>query len=144
LTISTKFRRASITSLPAILIMIFAGISNSQSTPSRVVSGVVTTDKNEVVPNVTIVIEFASGKKETLTDADGRFGLSVPNEPKRIKHGLDFNFAIDNLNNKRYWETQNYLESRVTPAADAKFRVHGTPAYPKSFTLGLTFRLGEK
>ena len=63
---------------------------------------------------------------------------------KRIRHGLDFNFAIDNLNNKRYWETQNYLESRVTPVDDAKFRVHGTPAYPVSFTLGLTFRLGEK
>ena len=35
---------------------------------------------------------------------------------KRIRHGMDFNFAIDNLNNKRYWETQNYLESRVSPA----------------------------
>jgi len=31
---------------------------------------------------------------------------------RRIRHGVDFNFAIDNLNDKRYWETQNYLESR--------------------------------
>ena len=83
--IATKFRRASTTSLAAILIMVFAGISNSQSTPSRVVSGVVTTDKNEIVPNVKIVVEFASGRKETLTDADGRFRLSVPNGPLQLK-----------------------------------------------------------
>jgi outer membrane receptor protein involved in Fe transport len=63
---------------------------------------------------------------------------------KRIRHGMDFNFAIDNLNNKRYWETQNYLESRVTPADNAIFRVHGTPGYPIGVTIGLTFRLGEK
>ena len=62
---------------------------------------------------------------------------------KRIRHGLDFNFAIDNLNNKRYWETQNYLESRVTPASDPKLRVHGTPGYARGFTVGFTFRLGE-
>src|SRR5438477_2780778 len=65
--------------------MVFAGISNSQSTPSRVISGVVTTDKNEMVPNVTIVVEFASEKKETLTDADGSFRLSVPNGPLQLK-----------------------------------------------------------
>jgi outer membrane receptor protein involved in Fe transport len=63
---------------------------------------------------------------------------------KRISHGVDFNFAIDNLNNKRYWETQNYLESRVSPEALPAFRVHGTPGYPVGVTLGMTFRLGEK
>ncbi len=44
---------------------------------------------------------------------------------KRIRHAVDFNFSIDNLNDKRYYETQNYLESRVTPTDDSKFRVHG-------------------
>jgi outer membrane receptor protein involved in Fe transport len=63
---------------------------------------------------------------------------------KRIRHNIDFNFAIDNLNNKGYWETQNYLESRVTPAAPVIARIHGTPGYPIGFTVGLTFRLGEK
>jgi outer membrane receptor protein involved in Fe transport len=63
---------------------------------------------------------------------------------KQLLHNLDFNFAIDNLNNKRYWETQNYLESRVTPTSDAIARVHGTPGYPIGVTVGLTFRLGEK
>jgi outer membrane receptor protein involved in Fe transport len=63
---------------------------------------------------------------------------------KRIRHGMDFNFAIDNLNNKRFYETQNYLESRVSPTAEPRFRVHGTPGYPIGFTVGLTLRLFEK
>jgi hypothetical protein len=85
LKIATKFRRAGTTSLTAILIMVFAGISNSQSTPSRVISGVVTTDKNEMVPSVKIVVECPSGEKETLTDADGRFRLSVPNGRLKLR-----------------------------------------------------------
>jgi outer membrane receptor protein involved in Fe transport len=63
---------------------------------------------------------------------------------KRICHGVDFNFAIDNLNNKRYHETQNYFESRVAPTNEAMFRVHATPGFPIGFTVGMTFRLGEK
>jgi outer membrane receptor protein involved in Fe transport len=63
---------------------------------------------------------------------------------RQVRHNLDLNFAIDNLNNKRFWETQNYLESRVTPTVAPQFRVHGTPGYPIGFTVGMTFRFGEK
>jgi len=64
---------------------------------------------------------------------------------KRIRHGVDFNFAIDNLNNKRYWETQNYFVSRLADEPlDGRARVHATPGFPIGFTAGLTFRLGEK
>jgi outer membrane receptor protein involved in Fe transport len=64
---------------------------------------------------------------------------------KRIRHDVDFNFAIDNLNNKRYWETQNYFVSRLADEpAEGIARVHGTPGSPIGFTLGFTFRLGEK
>jgi outer membrane receptor protein involved in Fe transport len=63
---------------------------------------------------------------------------------KQIRHGLGLNFAADNLNNKPYWETQNYFESRVTPTAPVLARVHGTPGYPIGFTVGLTVRLFEK
>ena len=63
---------------------------------------------------------------------------------KSLRHNLDFNFAIDNLNDKQYWETQNYLESRVSPTAPILARVHGTPGYPIGVTVGLTYRLGEK
>ena len=64
---------------------------------------------------------------------------------KTIRHGLDFNFAIDNLNDKRYWETQNFVVSRLpSEPVGGIARVHGTPGYPIGFTVGLTFRLGEK
>ena len=63
---------------------------------------------------------------------------------KRIRHGMDLNFAIDNLNNKRYWETQNYFESRVSPDDPAIARLHGTPGFPIGVTVGMTFRFGEK
>jgi hypothetical protein len=64
---------------------------------------------------------------------------------KQIRHGLDFNFAIDNLNNKSYWETQNYLASRLQnePLAGIA-RVHATPGYPIGVGVGLTLHLGEK
>jgi outer membrane receptor protein involved in Fe transport len=64
---------------------------------------------------------------------------------KSIRRGVDFNFAIDNLNDKRYWGTQNFIVSRLPgEPLDGVARVHGTPGYPIGFTVGLTFRLGEK
>lgn len=64
---------------------------------------------------------------------------------KRIRHGVDFNFAIDNLNNKRYWETQNYFQSQLqTEIIPPAPRIHGTPGSPIGFTVGFTYRLGEK
>ncbi|HEV2666813.1 MAG TPA: hypothetical protein VG324_17975 [Blastocatellia bacterium] len=55
-----------------------------------------------------------------------------------------FNPSIDNLTDKRYFETQNYFESRVSPGAEARARIHGTPGYPVGVSVGLTFRLGAK
>jgi hypothetical protein len=63
---------------------------------------------------------------------------------KRLRRWVDFNFAIDNLTNKRYYETQNYFESRLRPGDDVISRIHVTPAYPITFTIGLTFRLFAK
>jgi hypothetical protein len=64
---------------------------------------------------------------------------------KQIRHGLEFNVAIDNLNDKQYWETQNYFVSRVSNEPTAGFaRVHATPAYPVGVTLGVTVHIGEK
>lgn len=59
---------------------------------------------------------------------------------KKIRSGFEWNLAIDNLNNKRYYETQNLFDSRVTPSAPVEARVHGTPGYPIGFTTGLTWR----
>ncbi len=59
---------------------------------------------------------------------------------KALGRGLEWNLSLDNLNNKRYYETQNFFDSRVTPAAPVEARVHGTPGYPIGFTTGLTWR----
>jgi len=63
---------------------------------------------------------------------------------KRIRRWVDLNFSIDNLFNKRYLETQNYFESRVSPDAEAITRIHGTPGYPFGATVGVTFHLFGK
>jgi outer membrane receptor protein involved in Fe transport len=59
---------------------------------------------------------------------------------KQSRSGIDLNLAIDNVANKKYYETQNYFESRVTPQAPSISRIHGTPGYPFAITLGITFR----
>jgi Transposase DDE domain len=63
---------------------------------------------------------------------------------KRIRPWVDFKLSIDNLTDKRYFEWQNYFESHVTPGAEARARIHGTPGYPVGVSAGLTFRLGAK
>ena len=47
----------------------------------RIVSGIVIAEHNEVVSGARIEVQFATGKKETLSDAAGRFHLIVPREP---------------------------------------------------------------
>ncbi|HEY0173611.1 MAG TPA: TonB-dependent receptor [Pyrinomonadaceae bacterium] len=73
-------------------------------------------------------------------------GLDVVdlNVNKRLRRDLDFNFAVDNLFNKRYYETQNFFESRVRPGEESAARVHATPGFPFGVTVGLTFRFGGK
>ena len=62
---------------------------------------------------------------------------------RQVRRWVDFNLSIDNLTNKRYFETQNYFESRLRPG-DPVARIHGTPGYPIGLTVGLTFRLFSK
>jgi hypothetical protein len=69
------------------------------------------------------------------------FDLSVT---RPIRRWVDFNFSLDNLASKVYYETQNYFESRVTPAAPIVSRIHGTPGFPIGVTVGATFHLLSK
>jgi outer membrane receptor protein involved in Fe transport len=62
---------------------------------------------------------------------------------RRIRRGVELNIAFDNLTNRDYYETQNYFESRL-PGQDAMSRIHGTPGYPLTVAVGLTFRLKGK
>ncbi|MEJ7622860.1 MAG: TonB-dependent receptor [Pyrinomonadaceae bacterium] len=63
---------------------------------------------------------------------------------KRLRTWVDVNFAIDNLLNKRYFETQNFFESRACQTCEILPRIHATPGYPFTATVGLTFRIGRK
>ncbi len=69
------------------------------------------------------------------------FDISVS---RQLSHSVDFNLAIDNFTNKRYFETQNYFESRLRPGDPVVARIHGTPGYPIGVTVGLMFHLGGK
>jgi hypothetical protein len=55
-----------------------------ESAVNRVISGVVVNEKNELVPNATVVATYPSGNKQTISDANGRFHLNPPNEPTRL------------------------------------------------------------
>lgn len=63
---------------------------------------------------------------------------------KEIRHGVELNLSMDNLLNRNFYETQNYLESRVSPVAPIVARIHGTPGYPLTVVAGITLRLRER
>lgn len=63
---------------------------------------------------------------------------------KRLKKWVDLNFSVNNLLNKKYFETQNFFESRVSPNAPIIERIHATPGYSTTVNVGLTFRFGKK
>ncbi|HYP09276.1 MAG TPA: TonB-dependent receptor [Bryobacteraceae bacterium] len=62
---------------------------------------------------------------------------------RRIRRGIEFNFTVDNMLDRSYYETQNYFESRL-PGQDPAYRIHATPGYPLTVMAGLTFRLRGK
>lgn len=61
-----------------------------------------------------------------------------------ISRRVEFNFSLDNLLNRDYYETQNYFELRVTPDAPVVARIHGTPGYPLTAVAGVTLRFAGK
>jgi outer membrane receptor protein involved in Fe transport len=63
---------------------------------------------------------------------------------RQIRRGVELNFSVDNLTNRDYYETQNYFDSRVAPWAPVVGRIHGTPGYPVTAVVGVTFRLRGK
>ncbi len=66
------------------------------------------------------------------------FGLS-----RRIRRGVEFSLAVDNVMDRSYYETQNYFESDLLGRGSA-FRIHGTPGYGRTVVAGLTFRMRGK
>lgn len=74
---------------------------------------------------------------------------------KHLKKWMDVNFSIDNVLNKKYFETQQYHESRLRSDAPIGVdpetgrdiypsRIHITPGFGTTFNFGVTFRLFAK
>ena len=62
---------------------------------------------------------------------------------RRITRNVDFNFAVDNVLDRKYYEMQNYFESRL-PGQEPLERIHGTPGYGRTLVVGVTLRFGGK
>jgi hypothetical protein len=63
---------------------------------------------------------------------------------RQLRRGVELNLSVDNALNRSYYETQNWFESQVAPNAPAVWRIHGTPGYPLTAVVGLTFHLRGK
>jgi outer membrane receptor protein involved in Fe transport len=89
-------------------------------------------------------VRYRYGNHYRLTDdgplvlASG-FGVVDFSMSKRLRRNMELSFSIDNLTNKQFYETQNYFESRVTPTSPVITRIHATPGYPVSATIGMRF-----
>lgn len=92
-----------------------------------------------VNPDDTSVPAAAPYTNSAETQASGLDVLDFA-ATKKLGRGVEWNVSLDNLNNKHYYETQNYFDSRLTPASPVEARVHGTPGYPIGLTTGLTWR----
>lgn len=66
------------------------------------------------------------------------FAMSRP-----ILPNLDFNFAVDNIFNRDFYETQNFFESRLA-GRSAIERIHATPNFGRTVVVGVRFHFREK
>ncbi|MCC6345286.1 MAG: TonB-dependent receptor [Bryobacterales bacterium] len=82
-----------------------------------------------------------AGDLSVLAAGHTVFDLSLV---RRVRRNVDFSFAVDNFTNRSYYETQNYLESRPYSDGPVIAGIHGTPGYPITFTVGMTFRFRGK
>jgi hypothetical protein len=57
----------------------------AQNNPTRKLSGVIITQRNEAVGRVSITAITLSGEVKGVSEADGTFQLTVPNEPLRLR-----------------------------------------------------------
>ena len=78
---------------------------------------------------------------ETVASGQTVFDFSMV---RRVRRNLDLNFALDNMLNRSYYETQNFLESRPWRDGPASYSIHATPGYPITATIGMTFRFRGK
>lgn len=122
-------------------------------------SRVVVDSAPRTVANAGIVVSELAGFNSSLSwrhisgyrlDGEDRTIRAAGNDvvdlsvSKRLKRWIDLNLSIDNLLNKRYFETQNFFESRTCPTCVVTQRIHATPGYSTTLSVGVTFRFGAK
>ena len=52
----------------------------AQADATRTLSGVIVTQQDELLPGVTMSVSYQSGEQKAMSDAEGRFQLTTPNE----------------------------------------------------------------
>jgi outer membrane receptor protein involved in Fe transport len=116
------------------------------SAPHRTVNGAITMNDLQGWTGSLRYRHINSYRLDGLDDSIRAAGFDIIDlsASKRLNRWLDLNFSIDNLTNKRYWETQNYFDSKLTPTSPIISRIHATPGYPVTLTVGATFRFGVK
>ncbi|WP_321474759.1 TonB-dependent receptor domain-containing protein [uncultured Paludibaculum sp.] len=62
---------------------------------------------------------------------------------RRMSRNIDLHLGVDNLMDRSYYETQNYFESRLQ-GEEPMYRVHATPGYGRTITVGMTLKLRRK
>ncbi|MFN2454503.1 MAG: TonB-dependent receptor [Pyrinomonadaceae bacterium] len=78
--------QATLSSIPVTSTLAPQQNSSNASGGTRTISGVVLSDKDELVPNVTVIARTASGdERTTKSKADGSFTLEVPAEPLTVR-----------------------------------------------------------
>lgn len=80
---------------------------------------------------------------DTSIRASGLDVVDLKVSKKMVKH-LELSVGIDNVLNKKFFEVQNFGDSRARPNDPIVSRIHGTPGYPFSINFGVTFRFREK
>jgi outer membrane receptor protein involved in Fe transport len=96
--------------------------------------------------NASLRYRYASGYPLDELDPSIRaigYGVLDLSMTRKLRRALDLNVAVDNLTNRKYYETQNHFQSRVRPGDPVIARIHGTPGYPVGVTVGVTYRIGK-
>ncbi|MBY0503288.1 MAG: TonB-dependent receptor [Bryobacteraceae bacterium] len=83
-----------------------------------------------------------NGEGEDFAVASGNTVADV-SVARQIRRGLEFHVSVDNAANRRYFETQNYIESCPRVGLPSAWGIHATPGYPLTLTMGVTMRFRE-
>ena len=65
---------------PLFVLILMCSYVAAQANVTRTFSGVIVTQQDELLPGVTISVSYQSGEQKAVSDAQGRFQLTIPTE----------------------------------------------------------------